>query len=345
MRFAFSVQHPMKRVDGSQRRWQMVVTVERVDRTLLHRVVDGEPRTVPLAPDELRPGPRRTGWFLNTLEDGPPLRIRQLIESVEGLAEPLPTQMLLRQAGLPLGDKGAAGALRVLDIVGMVHARAGRGRSLIWYPGSACAGRAGAADASLGGRYVEPTRLLSASTNSWFATDFLVRTAGFDPDLPTREDSPAVFDRRLSSLPAAFFHDVGKSGRKYVLGASKTLFWLEFTAWRQYSCQAVEWRWAGPPLTLPKSIVQRQAARPSEDAYLSDAPRLPRDERMRARGLERLVEHLEKRQVWIDDNDPDAAAAYKHRRVLHERRRLEKRRADAEEARSFGAGSSGYRFQ
>lgn len=121
--------------------------------------------------------------------------------------------------------------MRVLDLQGIVHARSGRGRALVWHP---CARREGVPVPGILQleRYVELVRLLSSRSERWHATDFLTREAGFDPDLRYLEQSFVLARREFAGLPAGFFYDVSKSARKYVLGRAEGALQAPGATWQ-----------------------------------------------------------------------------------------------------------------
>jgi hypothetical protein len=128
----------------------------------------------------------------------------------------------------------------MLEAEGVVHVQRGSRRQLIWHPGVRDPEDEPPLVADVS-RYSMLRDLLRNSSESWISTDYLIRNADFDPHLrePGRGE-PLSTDR---DLPANYFHDTGKSARKYVLGALKCLYWRESVAWRLYSSQAVSWRW------------------------------------------------------------------------------------------------------
>ena len=132
-----------------------------------------------------------------------------------------------------------------------------------------------------------------------------------------------------------FFRDRGKSARKYILGQSKALYWLECVGWRNYTSQAVEWRWiqpvkervAPPPLGQPSAFV---------DLYLTDDSRPSRRERIDARAAELLVEFAAEAQQWIRENYPYAAHQWDQEQSRRIRELQRRRQAELREAETWG---------
>ena len=117
------------------------------------------------------------------------------------------------------------------------------------------------------------------------------------------------------------FDDVTRHGRCYALGALKVLYWREKIAWRNYSAQAIEWRWVAqegrgrtildwPGVELPGGRVI--------DPYTDEAAYEAVERRLEARrsgALAREWAYEADRQKWIDTHYPAAAAAYRRRNL------------------------------
>jgi len=163
--------------------------------------------------------------------------------------------------------------------------------------------------------------ILRAGADRWHSTDWLVIGAGFDLDLDVAEwDDVQVGSTR--GLPVNFFLDSGKSGRKYVLGALKALYWLELVAWRNHTRQAIEWRWVAPVDEVVR--IPPMPAKPGPlDPYLHDDPGPIRADRVRQRGAQRVERYELQRLAWIDTNHPYKAARFRQ----EQERRLRERRA------------------
>jgi hypothetical protein len=157
--------------------------------------------------------------------------------------------------------------------------------------------------------------LLRSGSARWHSTDWLLVEAGFDEDLDLGQAIDATSRTGLiGDLPVNFFRDRGKSARKYILGALKALYWLECVGWRNYTSQAVEWRWiqpvrervAPPPLGRPSAFV---------DAYLTDDSLSSRRERIDARAAELTVEFAGEAQQWIRENHPTQLSSGRKRNL------------------------------
>ena len=124
----------------------------------------------------------RRARFNNTLSRGSLRRVRRLIGVAEGLDGSVPTGGVVERAEAGADEKGALGALRMLDVEGVIHATAGRGRQLIWNPGPRPVGVSAPRMSLLRSTEIV-VELLRFASASWFSTDFVVRECGFDPHL------------------------------------------------------------------------------------------------------------------------------------------------------------------
>lgn len=247
---------------------------------------------------------RNRGRFVNTLQPESRLRIGRVVELSRALSRPKTTEEIVVAAFATSDRKGVLGALRMLDVEGVIHASAGARRQLMWNGGPRAAGvvppkGAGAASYSL------LRDVLAQPRTPVCSTDFLLRRAGFDPELVGGKEV-GVRSRRERGLPVNFFHDGGKSARKYVLGALKALYWLELVAWRNYTRQAIEWRWIGDPRAGIPDVLLDQSDRSRREA---------RNER---------AEHLwfayqSSFQNWVDERFPSKAAAFLYRQELRQK--------------------------
>lgn len=270
----------------------------------------------------------------NTLQSPSLARIRRVIAVASSLKAPRATADLLAEAEAAEDPKGGLGALRILDLAGHVHARSGGRRQLIWHPGP----REGADPPRLvqRERHMRLRDLLRSGSARWHSTDWLLVEAGFDADLDLglAIDEPSR-TRLMGGLPMNFFRDRGKSARKYILGALKALYWLECVGWRNYTSQAVEWRWiqpvkervAPPPLGQPSAFV---------DPYLTDDSRPSRQERIDARAAELQVEFAGVAQQWIRENYPYAAQQWEETQSRRIRELQGRRQAELREAEAWG---------
>jgi hypothetical protein len=302
--------------------------------TVVHVVREGQPAALPI--DEANAPAHRTprrARFRNTLQPESLARIRSVVEIAPTIERPTPTKDVIDRARAAVDTKGASGALRMLDVQGVVHATAGPRRQLIWCPGQ----RPNDSDRPRGLKqeiYQRLRDLLQHGNQSWHSTDFLLVTAGFDPHLHLGEH--VLFGRpiRERDLPVNTFRDAGKSARKFVLGALKALYWLELLAWRNYSSQAVEWWWVGPAADPGQRLaaVPERALRPNKDPYLTDHPPRLRAERLTEGAIDRWTAYNEDRQRWIDKHHPEAAAEYRYRQWL----RKEQDRLKLREAKKWG---------
>jgi hypothetical protein len=215
------------------------------DTTVIQLVREGRSVAVPI--DEANAPAHRTprrARFRNTLQPESLARIRSVVDVARTIERPTPTKDVIGRAHATVDWKGASGALRMLDVHGVLHATAGPRRQLIWCPGQRPSDSARPQGLKLE-LYERLRDLLQHSNLSWHSTDFLLITAGFDPHLDLGEDVLLGRPMRERDLPVNTFRDAGRSGRKFVLGALKALYWLELLAWRNYSSQAVEWWWVG----------------------------------------------------------------------------------------------------
>lgn len=253
-----------------------------------------------------------------------------MVERAKQLRNPAMTEDLVRAAAAESDRKGALGALRMLEVEGIVHALSGGRRQLVWHPGPRPKG-------TPHGRMIDRSRYellhyLLHSSGGWISTDRLIVDAGFDADLLTVARRPAR--RRDQDLPLTYLADQGKSARKYVLGALKALFWLERIAWRNYSRQAIEWRWVGSvQQSRDRPVVEQKRV---SDPYLLQEDQGSREERLRERVLEREIEHEDRRQRWIETHHPKKAADYAYERWRREKELEEARKATLREAASWG---------
>jgi hypothetical protein len=304
-----------------------------MEASVYHLVVDGREETREVG-EELPTEARRPSRFHNTLQSSSLTRIRRVIAVASSLKAPRATSDLLAEAEAEEDPKGGLGALRMLHLTGHVHARSGGRRQLIWHPGALEGGDPP--------RLVQRERhmrlrdLLRSGSERWHSTDWLLVEAGFDEDLNLGQ---AIDETRrtglMDGLPVNFFRDRGKSGRKYILGALKALYWLESVGWRNYTAQAVEWRWiqpvkervAPPPLGQPSAFVDR---------YLTDDSRPSRQERIDARAAELEVEFAGEAQQWIRENYPHAAHQWEEEQSRRIRERQRRRQAELREAATWG---------
>ena len=262
----------------------------------------------------------RRARFSNTLSRWSLSRVRRLIRVAEGLDGPVPTAAIVERAEAGADQKGALGALRMLDVEGVIHATAGRGRQLIWNPGPRPEGVTAPKMSLLRSPEIV-LELLRFASASWFSTDFVVRECGFDPNLL---DEPSDPEQPLEpawqrGLPVNMFDDVTRHGRRYALGALKVLYWREKIAWRNYSTQAIEWRWLAqdgcgrtirdwPGVEVPGGRVL--------DPYIDGAAHEAASRRLEARrdgAFLRERAYEDTYQKWIDTHHPAAAAAYRRR--------------------------------
>lgn len=275
------------------------------------------------------------GRFSNVLSRASLQRIGTVVEVASSLTQPLTTADVIGRANASPDQKGTLGALRMLDVEGVVHARGGARRQLVWHPGPRAVEDERAAAQLY--RYRALRQLLVNASDTWISTDYLLRTATFDSDLrsgPRDDDFGGPW--RFSDLPVNFFVDSGKSGRKYLLGALKALYWRELVAWRLYSSQAVTWRWIGPAgkqRGLDHIIRWDPSLRP-DDPYLTDGP-TNRGERIDEKARDRAMEHEKRFQRWIEEHFPEAAQRYKDTQRTREFEREKRRRAEQREAATW----------
>jgi hypothetical protein len=290
-----------------------------------HVVKGGKERTITVKSGSPWP---KSARFRNTLSAASLARIRVLVAASRELSVAMTTAEMTKLAGAESDVKGVLGALRILDVGGVIHATAGQRRQLIWNPGRRPAGSAPPRGADHA-RFMHLRDLLRQPTTPWLSTDYLIRHARFDPDLDTRdhyldtgEEIRGERKRHERGLPVNFYRDSGKSARKYVLGALKALYWLERVAWSNYSPQAIQWRWVGPESTLKplrRPPAPPVALKPDQDPYLDGTPQPDRRERVRQREFERWLAFEESRQRWIDAHYPKAARQYHYQQELRRR--------------------------
>ena len=275
-----------------------------------YHVKGGEEQTIRMKPGSPWP---RSARFRNTLSATSLARIRVLVAASRELSVALTTSEMTHLAGAESDMKGALGALRMLDVEGVIHATAGERRQLIWNRGRRPAGTAPPPGADHA-RFTLLRDLLRQPTTPWLSTDYLIRHAGFDPDLATGEEIRDERVRIERGLPVNFFRDSGKSARKYVLGALKALYWLERVAWSKFSTQAIQWRWVGPASTVkPRGLAPAPlvTVRREHDPYLGGEGKAARPHKVRELEFERRLAFKESHQRWIDRHHPAAAARYR----------------------------------
>jgi hypothetical protein len=236
-----------------------------------HVVKGGKERTITVKSGSPWP---KSARFRNTLSAASLARIRVLVAASRELSVAMTTAEMTKLAGAESDVKGVLGALRILDVGGVIHATAGQRRQLIWNPGRRPAGSAPPRGADHA-RFMHLRDLLRQPTTPWLSTDYLIRHARFDPDLDTRdhyldtgEEIRGERKRHERGLPVNFYRDSGKSARKYVLGALKALYWLERVAWSNYSPQAIQWRWVGPESTSSLCVGRRRLRLPSSQTRI-----------------------------------------------------------------------------
>jgi hypothetical protein len=302
-----------------------------------HVVCDGREVFVRVDEDDLTRLARGRGRFQNTLQSASLARIGLLVRLAGTFEGELRTDELVARAEIEADRKGAMGALRMLDVQGVIHARAGRGRQLVWYSGPRSEGSVPKGVDH--GRYLLLRELLRGSTARWHATDWLVREAGFDRSLDyrIREDLVGRRPRIQRGLPENFFVDNGKSARKYVLGALKVLYWMESVAWRNHTRQAVEWKWIAP-VTGGVGVPLLILPAPKGDPYLEE--NVPQDRLVRVweAAFQRELEFEEKSQRWIAEHYPAEAAAFQLKRHQRERERAQASKQKRREAKRWLAG-------
>lgn len=304
--------------------------------SVYHLVVDQREETREVGEERQSTEVRRPSRFNNTLQSSSLARIRRVVAVASSLKAPRATSDLLAEAEAAEDPKGGLGALRILDLAGHVHARSGGRRQLIWHPGP----REGADPPRLvqRERHMRLRDLLRSGSARWHSTDWLLVEAGFDADLDLGLgiDEPSRTGL-MGGLPMNFFRDRGKSARKYILGALKALYWLECVGWRNYTSQAVEWRWiqpvrervAPPPLGQPSAFV---------DLYLTDGSRPSRQERIDARVAELTLAFAEEAQQWIRNNHPYAAQQWEETQSRRTREHQRRRQVELREAEAWGWG-------
>ena len=221
----------------------------------------------------------------------------------------------------------------MLDAQGIVHARSGGRRQLIWHPGRREFGE----PPRLVEResYLRLRDLLRSRNERWHSTDWLLIEAGLDPDLDLLNAEQSERGGGLwAGLPVNFFLDRGKSARKYVLGALKALYWLECVSWRNYTSQAIEWRWIQP--VTEKVVVGRiRLPTTSADPYLLDGPAVSRWDRLTARAVEYREKFQEQEQQWIRDHYPKLAQQFEDRRRAQQESEEARRRSEHREAANW----------
>jgi hypothetical protein len=250
------------------------------------------------------------------------------------LTAPRPTAQLLAEADAAGDPKGGLGALRILDLEGRVEGRSGGRRQLIWHPGP----REDADPPRLvqRERHMRLRDLLRSGSARWHSTDWLLVEAGFDEDLNLGQAIDETSRTGLmGDLPVNFFRDRGKSARKFILGALKALYWLECVGWRNYTSQAVEWRWIQP---VRERVTPPPLGRPSAfvDRYLTDDSRPSRQERIDARAAELKLEFAGEAQQWIRENYPHAAQQWEEMQSRRMRELQRRRQAELREAEAWG---------
>jgi hypothetical protein len=273
------------------------------DRTVYRLVHEGKEVTRHLTG---RPNEAPPGRFRNTLSTESLERIQRVVETARSLVDSTPTVRLLQAAGAEVDRKGALGALRMMDVEEIIHARSAGRRQLVWYPGPRPP-EVPLAKMVDRPRY-ELLRYILRTERRWSSTDRLIWRAEFDVDM---EGAARLDGRTDRDLPVTYFADYGKNARKYVLGALKALYWLERVAWRNYSCQAIDWLWVGPAPSQETRVRPVPQVRAISDPYLTRS--LSRDERLRDLVAERKLTHRLIRQRWIDSHHPEKAAEYRSR--------------------------------
>lgn len=275
--------------------------------------------------------------FNNSLQPQSLARIRRVVDVASSLVTPQATADVVAAAGAEQDPKGALGALRMLDVEGVVHARSGGRRQLVWHAGPR-SDEAEPPRLAERERYSRLRGLLRRNTDRWHSTDWLIVEADFDPDLELRSAGDWETRRGLShGLPVNFFLDHGKSARKYVLGALKALYWLEHVAWRNSTRQAVGWRWVAPVegrVRVPPISWRSK----SIDPYLLDESPPSRRERLAAGGAERREIFAAEAQQWIRDNYPEAAQRYEDDRRRRADELAKRREAELREAARWMGG-------
>jgi hypothetical protein len=187
---------------------------ESLDDFAFHVVEGGKERTISVKSGSPWP---KSARFRNTLSAASLARIGVVVAASHELSVAVTTAEMTKLAGAESDVKGVLGALRMLDVEGVIHATAGQRRQLIWNPGRRPAGSAPARGADHV-RFTLLRDLLRQPTTPWLSTDYLIRHAGFDPDLDTREevlDTGEVIrqgrKRHERGLPVNFYRDSGKS--------------------------------------------------------------------------------------------------------------------------------------
>jgi hypothetical protein len=317
---------------GSDRVARRADTSDALRGRVYHIVCNGREETVALEDDPLVARAREFGRFNNTLHPQSLARVRRVIEAARSVRRPVRTAELVRRARAGADEKGALGALRVLDLEGVVHARTGGRRQLIWHPGP----RPDVISTPRGVHhqlYLRLRELMRRDARAWHSTDSLMINAGFDPDLvETVVERP----RGQWDLPTMFFGDYGKSARKYVLGALKAYYWLECVAWRNHTRQAIDWTWIAPIEGIVKVPAMRERVRYA-DPYLSEKLVPDRSQRLVKRAAEREEAFRKETQQWLESHHPEKAQRYRDEQRRRALERDRKRRHEEREAREWQA--------
>jgi hypothetical protein len=285
--------------------------VARPDRHAVHNpgvyrlVANGRERVLPLPEPPRESPPAR---FRNSLKPESLSRIRAVVETARRLRNPATTEDVVVAAAASSDRKGALGALRMLDVEGIVHARSGGRRQLVWHPGPRPRNVPVARMVDRP-RY-ELLRYILQTDLSWRPTDWLIREAEFDLDL--QEVARRSWSKSDRDLPVTYFADYGKSARKYVLGALKALYWLEQVSWRNFSQQAIEWLWIASVPTDESLGRPSPRSKSISDGYLSEG--ISREERLRAIAFERELSYMVSRQHWVETHSLKGESASGERR-------------------------------
>jgi hypothetical protein len=160
--------------------------------------------------------------------------VERLVGLVEAMERPTPTQALIDASGIE--KREGLGALRMLDVEGVCHAKAGPRSQLVWHPGPRPATEE--PPRQLRRRpYEILRRVLQQSSAAWLATDHLMREADFEKteDRPLRPEKPGVYELKLPD-------EHNTNMRKAALGALKALLVRGKIVSRMYG-RAVTWRW------------------------------------------------------------------------------------------------------
>jgi hypothetical protein len=106
---------------------------------------------------------------------------RRLVEVVEAAEEWTPTPVLLMAAGLSGDPEGGRGGLKMLHVLGDVHARRGSRRGLLWRQGPLPEELAEVANL---GPYRRLHRFLTRFEGNYIATDAIMEESGPVKDRP-----------------------------------------------------------------------------------------------------------------------------------------------------------------